>query len=1114
MGKKILSVVLVLVLCLSLVLPSTMAMAAERIEYTISQATKYKGTANNNMNVYGSFMAAGANAGATFSVFVPEAGRYNILIRASTAKETTASASLNGENAPSVTFNTESYSNYQEILLNTLDVRAGYSTLDVNVSSGMMQFSHVYLSPAAAGKVEVDFSKNSGTFKNHWLPAIIQAEDFDYDSAVSLTSATAINQAYRKDSPLNIKTDGGATVVNMEYGDSMAYTFKVSKSGIYNISAVASTSGDIRLYFDGNSGYVTANLQSLTETELGAVYLSKGTHFVKVECAADTLSLDKLRFKTAKRGTSYFNPSDLTAGNCIIVASEEEEEKEPNPVWKELYVSPDGSDKANGSEKSPFATISAAKEAAKKLAPNMKGDIVINILPGTYPITEKIEFTTTDSGKNGYNIVYRGTDSKDKPIISGGRTINGWQKVNDKIWSAKVDSDIDMVRQLYINEYPARIARSKYQYNGERAYDDPMTEFEEDGFYLSKKNFPVLTNTDDAEAIFQFMWCLHYFPLAGIEDAGDEWLIRYDQPYFGRYLTGAASHSTPSAGIAVWIANAPELMDEPGEFWFDKDEKTVYYYAYPEEDMTTAEVYTPQTEGLMTVTGVSKTDKVENLVFDNLDFRHGAWNDAARVGLWVGQGDSKINPDEPNPQGKETWQYDRIPDQIEMNFADNISVVNCNFVNMGSSALALRNCVTNSRVDGNIFRDLAGSGIVIGDILYTNGVHTVEDVSRNISVKNNVIRRVGHDYMGCIGIMIFYANSVDAMHNDIRYVPYTGISIGWGWGASISDTLRSGEHMIANNRIDRSGQAVYDGGAIYTLSSMKGMYIQGNYMSNSPDSGGIYFDQGSANIVARDNVLEDNEKNSLYAGVYISDVYRNYANYVDQGKSAPWHNGDGIVTERPIRTEGDNWSPEAKAIMANAGLQEDYKHLLDADKVDYPEWRTMAIQLLSKDKFVSDTEVVRYASDWIPGGEGVAFHEINDKEPEDYGKKGSFIGNTYEGEWIKYSLPVATAGHYDIKMYYALAFSGDEANASDHTAVSVYIDGVKVCDSLGLNSTGSWNSYQSVPISNVMLTEGDHELKLEFAKGAFAVSRFVAINSDLKGSDIGYDDGIMFTLPQ
>ncbi len=1116
MLKRIISCIVVLSIALTLLMPIGIASASGRIEYSFTQATEYKGTKDQNMNVYGSFMYMGTKAGAKFSVFIPEAGRYNIVARLGCNSESIFTASVNNEPVEPVTANTGSNTTYQEVILNTVDMRAGYSTVMIDCTSGGCQFTHLYLDPVtASSKKELDFTKKEGTFKNHWLPCIIEAEDFDMGASYSAKGDAVKKQSYRRDSSLEIKEDGLATVVALLSNDAVTYTVNVDESKVYDILATSTTSGNIRIYFDDNKGFVEANLAALEESSLGSIYLTKGVHTIKVESVSEAINLDKIRFKTASNIENYINPSDLKEGTQIVI-EKKEEVKTDNPVWKELYVSANGSDKGNGSEKSPFATIEAAKEAVRKLTPNMKGDIIVNILPGTYPITKPIDFTTEDSGKNGYNIIYKGTDPENKPLLTGGKKIDGWQKHNDKIWKAKVSDDIEMVRQMYINEFPARIARSKYQYRGTRAWDDNMTEFDQDGFYVPKKNFPVLTNTDDAEVIFQMMWELNYFPLKEIEDAGSEWLVKYDQPYFGRYLVGSADHSTPTAGIAVWLSNAPELMDEPGEFWYDKDEKTVYYYAFPEEDMETAEVYTPVTYGLMTATGKSKTEKVENIAFDNLDIRHGSWNEVATGGLFVGQGDIRIDPTLDNPQAQETWQQGRMFAQIEMNFADNISVTNCVFANHGSSVLAMRNCVTNSRIDGNIFRDIAGSAVVIGDIKYTDGVHTVEDISRNISVKNNVIRRVGHDYMGSIGIMILYANSIDAMHNDIRYVPYTGISIGWGWGSAISNTLRSGEHMIANNRIDRNGQAVYDGGAIYTLSSMKGMYIQGNYMSNSLDSGGIYFDQGSQNIVARDNVFENNQKNTLYSGKLIWDVYRNYANHLDSGSSSPWYNGTAekiaMVKERPIRSEGDNWSPEARAIMANAGLQNEYKYLLNDDKVDYPEWRTMAIQLLSKDVFKSKTEVEVYASDWIPGGEGVAFHEINDVEPEDYGRKNSFVGNTYQGEWIKYNLPVDMAGNYNINIKYSLAFSGTEANASSETGVTLYIDGVKVSDEVGLESTGSWNSYVEKYIGTVNLTEGDHELMVLFSKGAFALEKTQAVHAELTGSDADYDDGVILTI--
>jgi len=1115
MTKKLVSAILIFTVFMAMMVPTGLVMADDRNTYmAVEDATKLKGTKGQNMNVYGIQLYAGPNCGGVYNVYVPVAKKYDIVARMASNNNARVTASVNGALVDAVQFDTGDTTNYQEILLNSVEFRAGYSTVDITVLEGSVWFTHLYIDESTGKKVELDLTKKSGTFKNHWLPTVIEAEDFDFDSAYSASVAAVMKQNYRKDSPLEIKVDGFNTIVAMNNGDTITHTFNVPQNGIFDISAVASTSGKVRLYFDDNPGYVEGTLESFTESSLGAVSLTRGTHSICIESRSDDLNLDKIRFKTSDGTSNYVKPSDLTEGTCVLIETKEEVKVE-NPVWKEFYVSPDGSDTAAGTKESPFKTITAAKEAVKEISKDMKGDIVINFLPGVHKIDNTIKFDIDDSGKNGYNIVYRGTDSENKPILSGGRTITGWEKIDDKIWSAKVDDDIEMVRQLYINTLPARIARSKYTYRGIRPYDDQMTEFEEDGFYVKKKNFPVLTNTDSVEVVFQFMWALHYFPVKSITDVGEEWLVEYDSPYYGRYLQGAASHSTPTSGIEVWFANAPELIDEPGEFWFDKNTKTVYYYPFEEEDMTTAEVYTPQTEFLMTLNGNNKDNKISNIVFDNLDIRHGAWNDIARTGIFVGQGDSKIPPDTANTSSSETWQRDKVPAQIEINFADNISVTNCNFINLGSSALAMRNCVTNSRVDGNYFRDTAGSAIVIGDTNYNSDTSTVEDVSRNISVKNNVIRRIGHDLMGSVGIMIFYANSVDAMHNDIKYVPYTGISIGWGWGSRLSDTLRSGEHMIANNRIDHSSQAVYDGGAIYTLSSMKGMYIQGNHLSNSPDSGGIYFDQGSQNITARDNVLEDNKKNSLYAGRLIEDVYRNYANYLDNGTSAPWNYTDVSknVREKVIRVDGDNWPKAARDIMANAGLQTEYKHLLDRPMTELPSWRDMSIRLLKKGAFKSDTEVMVHASNWIPGGEGVAFHEINDKEPEDYGMKDSFIGNTYEGEWVKYNMPIKTAGNYIFNIYYALNFSGDEANATDWSGVTIYIDGVKICNNIRLSGTGSWNSYVPLPVAEVEFTEGDHEVKVEFSKGAFALGKIEAINSDFVGSDVNYDDGTIFKLP-
>ena len=170
--------------------------------------------------------------------------------------------------------------------------------------------------------------------------------------------------------------------------------------------------------------------------------------------------------------------------------------------------------------------------------------------------------------------------------------------------------------------------------------------------------------------------------------------------------------------------------------------------------------------------------------------------------------------------------------------------------------------------------------------------------------------------------------------------------------------------------------------------------------------------------------------------------------------------------------------------------------------------------MVNCDSLSSKTRFVIHASNWMDGGEGVAFHEINGEQPEDYGRKDSFIGNTYEGEWIKYKANIAVAGNYGIDIYYALQLGGGEANLTSSTAVTVYIDGVMLGETIPLENTGSWNSYLAKTVGDIELSEGEHEIKVEFTKGAFAFGRLQFTNLVAPGGDLDYDDGVLFKLPE
>ena len=65
---------------------------------------------------------------------------------------------------------------------------------------------------------------------------------------------------------------------------------------------------------------------------------------------------------------------------------------------KEIYVSPNGSDNSEGDIGSPLATLTAAKEKAKKLG----SGATVYFREGTYTISETVRFDESDSSDVTY----------------------------------------------------------------------------------------------------------------------------------------------------------------------------------------------------------------------------------------------------------------------------------------------------------------------------------------------------------------------------------------------------------------------------------------------------------------------------------------------------------------------------------------------------------------------------------------------------------------------------------------------------------------------------------------------------------------------------------------
>jgi len=71
----------------------------------------------------------------------------------------------------------------------------------------------------------------------------------------------------------------------------------------------------------------------------------------------------------------------------------------------DLYVSLEGSDDNSGSKGKPFASLAAARDAARSYAG--KEAVTVQVADGVYYLPETLIFTTADSGAEKYPVTYQ-----------------------------------------------------------------------------------------------------------------------------------------------------------------------------------------------------------------------------------------------------------------------------------------------------------------------------------------------------------------------------------------------------------------------------------------------------------------------------------------------------------------------------------------------------------------------------------------------------------------------------------------------------------------------------------------------------------------------------------
>jgi hypothetical protein len=528
-------------------------------------------------------------------------------------------------------------------------------------------------------------------------------------------------------------------------------------------------------------------------------------------------------------------------------------------VQQAFWVSPNGDDRNPGSQAKPFATLDRARQAVRQVNRAMTGDILVTLRGGTYRLGQTLVFGPEDSGSGGHRVIYSAR-AGESPVLSGGRTVTGWRPDRDGRWKAPVK--LDDFRQLYVNGRRAVRARGKPPAGLARQGDK--------GYRTSQGSMAGWKNPSDIEFCYQVVWCHTRCKVRAIRREGSEAVITMQQPAFRLALHKEGVRIDRPA----YVENALELLDEPGEWYLDRPAHTVYYLPRPGEDMAKAEVVAPALDRLVELRGTLDRP-VANLQFVGLTFAEAGWLEPDRVGHVDVQANFRLfEPNLLERDGTLTTVHNehvKSPSDVVCHAARGVRFERCTFTRLGGGGLDLEFGAQDNAVVGCHFHDISGTAIQVGDVLKAD--HHPDDrraIVKDNLIADNYIHDCAVEYKGGVGIFAGYTDGTRILHNEICRLPYSGVSIGWGWGEEdagggaphyfqpfrYKTPTPAGKNRIEHNHIHHVMQELRDGGGVYTLGNQPGTVIRANHIHNNPGApGGIYLDEGSGYIEVTGNLV-------------------------------------------------------------------------------------------------------------------------------------------------------------------------------------------------------------------------------------------------------------------
>jgi hypothetical protein len=600
-------------------------------------------------------------------------------------------------------------------------------------------------------------------------------------------------------------------------------------------------------------------------------------------------------------------------------------------------------------------------------------------------LSEPLILEPEDSGTATAPIVWRAAENA-RVVLSGGKPIDGrWQTDDGITWYTELPEDGHsgwVFRQLFVDG--RRITRARFPNKSESnpflyATGGSRSAVRIDKTLL-KESWGSAT---DAQINIVPGWKFfnQWNTVRGVNLEEAEIL-----------LADSELHADITPGNWFWIEGIKEELDEPGEWFLDRDMGRLYYIPGPGRNPNLQEFVAPFLNSIINLRGdVEKETHVSHVFFKNLEFRHTTFS--------LGHIEARVHTDA----------------AVILENATHCRIENCHFENIGGYALWLHLDSRENVFDGNTVLESGGGGVLATGARFSYMDDSkVFTSGRKAAKVFPILNRITRNTVKGCGRIRYYGGGVHLDSRPACMAMAPGNYIAHNLFQDLSRNgifafRNQGGNVVEYNHIHDAMQTTIDGACIHfaTMNHLNAPnFILNNYLHDiwgyeqKPDgnpkrhlANGIFLDWATSNTTVKNNFIFNS------GGEPIKSIMGNW----------------NLVIEKNVTSD----QPIEPPFMAELGPQGTATHGIDLEEN----------RLTGSVIHYLDSEYVEYRGNWKPRtitGSGNLFRfQVLEADPADPAE-------------IVYRLPIPEDGVYQVSILYLPA----EKNASNATIRVYHADGM------------------------------------------------------------------------